>query len=100
MYDSGKKPLDEEELKAYQTMFRMRAEDRREVNQSSTKPPPPLEESDPISPHPIENQVHDLTMRFDAFWDESQEHHVSMSQEMDQLKRKMKTLSDNQEIIK
>ena len=83
MYDSWKEPSDEEDLKAYQTMFRMRAEERREVNRSSTQPPPPLEKSDPISPHPIGNQVHDLTMRFDAFWDESQEHYVLMSKEMD-----------------
>ena len=59
-----------------------------DVGQSSTLPPPPTphEEADPVSPHPIKDQVHNLTMRFDAFWDETQEHHVSMSQEMDELK--------------
>ena len=36
MYDSGNEPSDEEELKAYQTMFGMRDEYIREVGQYST----------------------------------------------------------------
>ena len=58
----------------YQTMFGMRDEDKREACRSSTQPPPPTahDEDDPISPHPIKDQVQDLTMRFDAFWDETQ----------------------------
>ena len=102
VYDSRNEPTDEEEIKAYQTMFRMRDEDRREAGQSSTQPPPPLahDEDNLSSPHSIEDQVQVLTMRFDTFWDETQEHHVSMGQEMDELKRQMKTMLDNQEIIK
>ena len=82
VYASKNEPSDKEELKAYQTMFGMRDGDRREASQSPTQA---HEETSPISPHPIEDQVHDLTMRFDAFWDETQEHHVLMSQEMDEL---------------
>ena len=72
------------------------------MGQSSTQPPPPTthEEDDPIPPQPIEDQVQDLTMRLDALWDETQEHHVSMSQEMDNLTSKMNTVLSNQEIIK
>ena len=47
VYDSKIEPLDEEELKAYRTIFGMREDEKREVGQSSTQtsiPPPP--------PHP------------------------------------------------
>ena len=69
VYDSENEPLNEEELKAYQTMFWMRDGDRREAGQPSTQPPPPTShEEDALSPsQPIEDQVQDLTMRFDAF---------------------------------
>ena len=69
LYDSGNEPSDEEELRPYQAMYGGRHEERGEVGQSSTQPPPPTahEEEDLIPPHPIEDQVQDLTMRFDAF---------------------------------
>ena len=60
-----------------------------EVGQSSTVPPPappPSHEEPP--PHPttaLEDQVHELTTRFDAFWDETQEHQVSIIQDVDVL---------------
>ena len=85
MYDSGNEPSNEEELRAYQTMFGMRENDKRDTGQSSTQPPPPtppptsLEEDDSSLSQPIEDQVQDLIIRFDAFWDETQEHKVSMS---------------------
>ena len=41
VYDSRNKPSDEEELKAYQTMFGMQDDEKREVRQSSTQPPYP-----------------------------------------------------------
>ena len=58
------------------------------MGQSSTQPQTPSaqEKDNPTPTHPIEDQVQDLTMRLDAFLDETQEHHVSMSQEMDELK--------------
>ena len=104
MNDSGNKPSDEEELRAYQTMFGMREDDKRDACQSSTQPPSPPptthEEDDSNPSRPIEDQVQDLTMRFDAFWDETQEYQVSMSQEMEELRGKMNTMLSNQEIIK
>ena len=74
VYDSKNEPLDEDELRAYQAMYRGRGEERGEVGQSSTQPPPPTshKEDDPTPPRPIEDQVEDITMRFDAFWDETQ----------------------------
>ena len=62
-------------------MHEGRNEERREVGQSSTQPPPPTshEEEDSIPPQSIEDQLHDLTARFDSFWDETQEYQVSMT---------------------
>ena len=59
VYDSRNEPSDEEELKAFQTMFGMRDEDRREAGQSSSQlPPPPAHAKDnPSSPHSIEDHV-------------------------------------------
>ena len=72
VYDSGNEPLDEEDLKANQTRFGIRDDVSREVRQSSTvpppPPPPPSHKEPPPSPTPaLENQVHELTTRFDAF---------------------------------
>ena len=76
VYDSGNEFSDEEELKAFQTMFGIRDDDIREASQMSTQPPLPTshEEDTPSSSQTIEDQVQDLTMRFDALWDETQEH--------------------------
>ena len=102
VYDSEDEPSNGEELKAYQTMFGMRDDDIREEGESSTKPPPPTshEEAAPTPSQPIEDQVRDLTMRSDSLWDENQEHHISMSQEMEELRTKMNTVLSNQEYIK
>ena len=57
VYDSRNEPSDEEELRTYQSMFGMLDKDRRKVGQSFTQPPPSTAhvESDPVSPHPIED---------------------------------------------
>ena len=59
VYDFGNEPSDEEELRAYQATYGGRHDERGEVGQSSTQPPPPTtpEEDDPISLHPIKDQV-------------------------------------------
>ena len=76
VYNSGNEPSNEEELKAYQTLFGMREDDKREVGQSSTQPPPPPptshKEDDSSPSQTIGDQVQDLTMRFSA--DETLEH--------------------------
>ena len=81
VYDSENEPSNNEELRVYQDLYGGRHDERGEVGQYSTKPPPTKtkEEDDPTPTHPVEDQVQDLTMRFDAFWDQTQEHHVSMS---------------------
>ena len=40
----------------------------------------------------LTNQIHALTIRFDAYWDESQEHQVALSQDMDSIKAEMATI--------
>ena len=74
VYDSRNEPSNEEELRAYQTRFGMREDEKRDVGQSTTQPPPPpptSHEKDDSNPsQPIEDQVHDLTLRFGAFWGE------------------------------
>ena len=83
VYDSGHKPSDEDELEAYQTLFGMREDEKREEGQSSTQPPPlppPSHEEDASSPsQTLEDQVKYLTPRFNAYLEETQEHQVSMS---------------------
>ena len=75
VYDSGHEPTNEDELKAYQTLFGMREDETRDVGQSSTQPPPPPPTShveDDSSPSPtLEDQFHNLTTRFYALWDET-----------------------------
>ena len=99
VYDSSNEPYDEEELRAYQSRYKIRENAQGEVGQSSTQPPPPLppsHEEDPVSPSTmLEDQVHDLTARFDAYCDETQKHQVSISQDMDKLKADMTTVLCN-----
>ena len=74
VYDSGNEPSDENELRAYQSRFRIPICTQGEVGQSSTQPPPPQPspEEDPVSPFTtLEDHVQDLTARFDAYWDET-----------------------------
>ena len=52
-----------------------------EVPSSSTKPPA--------------DQIHALTKQFDAYWDETQEHRVALSQDMDALKVEMAIIRTN-----
>ena len=78
VYDSGHEPSDEEDLTAYQSLFGMREENPGKVGQPSTThlplSPPPTEPNVPSPSPPLEDQVQDLTSRFDALWDETQEH--------------------------
>ena len=106
VYDSGNKPSDEEELRAYQSRFGIRVGahgEGGEGGQSSTQPPlppPPSQKENLVSPSTIlENQVHDLTTRFDVCRDETKEHQVSLSQDMDTLWADMNTVMRNQIII-
>ena len=103
VYDSGHEPLNEKELTAYQTLFGMREESSGEVDPPSTShpPPPPLPAEPAVtSPSPtLEDQVQDLTTQLDAFWDETQEHWVTISQDMDALRADKRIVLCNQQVI-
>ena len=43
----------------------------------------------------LADQIHLLTARFDSYWDESQEHRVSLSQDMDAIKAEMAIICSN-----
>ena len=62
-----------------------------------------LEDGDPKVPssstQSLADQIHALTSRFDAYWDESQEHCIALSQNMDALKAEMAIIRSNQDRI-
>ena len=47
------------------------------------------------STQPLADQIHALTTRFDAYWDETQEHRVTLSQDMDALKAEIAIIRSN-----
>ena len=53
----------------------------------------------PSSSTSLDDQIHKLTTLFDAYWDESQEHQVAMSQDMDTIRAKMTTIRTIQDLI-
>ena len=74
------------------------------ANPRPTHPPPPPSqqppEAAPSSPSPDpEDPVLSLTERFDAFWDETQEHRVLVTQDMEALRADMRTVLANQATI-
>ena len=83
-YDSGHEPSDEDELHDYQARYGPLGDPQGDIGQSSSHPPPPPPpqptEAAPSSPSPdLEDPVLSLTERFDAFWDETQEHRVLLT---------------------
>ena len=104
VYDSDHEPSDEDELHEYQARYGFLGDPQRDIGQSfSHPPPPPLQqppEAAPSSPSPDpEDLVLSLTERFDAFWDETQEHRVLVTQDMEALRANMRTVLANQAII-
>ena len=103
VFDSNHEPSDEEELTAYQTLFGMHEETPGEAGHPSTSlppPPPSLTEPDVPSPSPtLEDQAQDLTSRFDALWDETQEHRVTMSHDRDALQDNMRIVFRKKQVI-
>ena len=103
-YDLGHEPSDEDELHDYQARFGLLGDLQDDIGQSSTHPPPPPprqpSEAAPSSPTPhLEDPVFSLTERFDAFWDETQEHRVLLTQDMEALRVDMRTVLANQATI-
>ena len=113
VYDSGHEPSDEDELPDYRARFGFLGDTKEDIGQSSSHPPPPPPSYRPPPPPPqqpqaaappspsldIEDPVLSLTERFDAFWDETQEHRVLVTQDMEALRADMRTVLANQAII-
>ena len=113
VYDSGHEPSDEDELPDYQARFGFLGDTQEDIGQSSSHPPPPPPSYRPPPPPPqqpqvaaspspspdLEDTVLSLTERFDAFWDETQEHRVLITQDMEALRADMHTVLANQAII-
>ena len=113
VYDSGHEPSDEDELPDYRARFGFLGDTQEDIGQSSSHPPPPPpsyrppppppqqpQAAAPPSPSPdIEDPVLLLTERFDALWDETQEHRVLVTQDMEALRADMRTVLANQAII-
>ena len=93
VYDSGHEPSDEDELHDYQARYGSLGDPQGDIGQSSSHPAPPS-----LSPDP-EDPVLSLTERFDAFWDETQEHRVLVTQDMEVLRADMRTVLANQATI-
>ena len=103
-YDSGHEPSNEDELYEYQARYGSLGDPQGDIGQSSSHPPPPPprqpREAAQSSPSPdLEDPVLSLTERFDAFWDETQEHRVLMTQDMEALRVDMRTVLANQATI-
>ena len=104
VYDSGHEPSDEDELPDYRARFGFLGDTPDDIGQSSAHPPPPPPQQPqaaaPPSPSPdLEDPVLSLTERFDAFWDETQEHRVLVTQDMETLRADMRTVLANQAVI-
>ena len=60
------------------------------------------EDDDPEVPYSstsLGDQIHMLTTRFYAYWDESQEHRVAPCQDMDANRAEMATIRASQDLI-
>ena len=103
VYDSGHEPSDEDELPDYRARYGFLGDTQEDIGQPSSRPPPPPQqpqETVPPSPSPdIEDPVLSLTERFEAFWDETQEHRVLATQDMEALRADMRKVLANQAII-
>ena len=103
IYDSSHEPSDEDELPDYRARFGFMGDPQGDIGQSSSHPPPPSQQppqATPSSPSPDpEDPVLSLTERFDAFWDETQEHRVLVTQDMEALRADMCTVLANQATI-
>ena len=104
VYDSGHEPSDGDELHDYRARYGFLGDPQGDIGQSSSHPPPPPSqqppEAAPSSPSPDpKDPVLSLTERFDAFWDEAQEHRVLVKQDMEALRADMRTVLANQATI-
>ena len=102
VYDSGHEPSDKDEFHDYQARFGLLGDPQGDIGQSSSHqpPPPPQQPMEAARPSPdLEDPVLSLTERFDAFWDETQEHRVLITQDMEALRADVRTVLANQATI-
>ena len=113
VYDSGHEPSDEDELPDYRARFGFLGDTQEDIGQSSSHPPPPPPSYHPPPPPPqqpqaaahpspspdLEDPVLSLTERFEAFWDETQEHRVLVTQDLEALRADMRTVLANQALV-
>ena len=104
VYDSGHEPSDEDEFHDYLARFGLLGDPHGDIWQSSSHPPPPPPhpptEAAPSNPTPdLEDPVLAHTEHFDALWDETQEHRVLLTQNMDALRADIRTVLANQATI-
>ena len=103
MYDSGNEPSDEEELHKYHARFGLPGDPQGDAGQSSTHPPPPPQQTSRAAPSSptsdLEDPVLALTDHFDDLWDETQEHRVLITQDMEALRADMHIVLANQSTI-
>ena len=103
-YDSGHEPSEEDELHNYQDRFGLLVHPWGDLRQSSTHPPLPLpqptSEVAPSSRTPdLEDLMLALTDLFDALRDETQEHRVLITQDMEALRADVRTILANKATI-
>ena len=104
VYDSGYEPSDKDELHDYQARYGSLGDPQGDIGQPSSHPPPPPPHQPPTtapsspSPDP-EDPMLSLTERFDAFWDETQEHRVLVTHDMEALRADMRIVLANQATI-
>ena len=102
VYDSSNEPSNEDELREYQARLDLPVDSQGDAGPSSTHPPPPQptsREAPSSSTLDLEDPVLALIDRFDAFWDETQEHRVLITQDMEALRVDMHTVLANQATI-
>ena len=104
VYDSGHEPSNEDDLPDYRARFGFLGDTQEDLGQSSSHRPPPPPQQPQAAAHPspspdLEDPVLSLTERFDAFWDETQEHRVLVTQDMEAFRADMRTVLANQAII-
>ena len=107
IYDSSHEPSDKDEIHDYRARFGFLGDPQGDIGQSSSHPPlpppPPPQQPPqvaPSSPSPDpEDPVLSLTERFDALWEETQEHRVFVTQDMEALRADMRIMLANQATI-
>ena len=106
MLDSTKKVQQRLPIPLPKAKFRSLGDSDEEPDEDAPTATPNIgdpEDGDPEVPsssnQSLVYQIHALTTRFDAYWDESQEHRVALSKDMDAIRAEMTTIRASQDLI-